>query len=841
MKELLPFLPKPSHYLGNEINSIHKDKAHVAVHLGLAFPDRYEVGMSYLGQKLLYKQINDQPDFWAERIFAPSMDAARILKEHNLPLCTLESDTPLMDLDILAFSLTHELCYTNILFMLDLAGIPLRSAERSDQHPLVIAGGGAVFNAEPVADFFDLMVLGDGEELLVIIAEAVKQAREAGSGRNELLARLKDFPGVYIPSFFRPVPQGKPIPVFNNYQRVFKALVNDLNQVDFPTSQVLPFGKIVHDRLSVEIARGCTRGCRFCQAGIIYRPVRERKVPDLVDIINNGLKGTGLEELSFLSLSTGDFSALERLFLETFAGCQSRQVSISLPSLRVGSVSERLMQLMARIRRTHVTLAPEAGTQRLRDVINKGIHEDELLSHTQALFRLGWNGAKLYFMLGLPTETLEDIKGIRDLCLKVLETGKHGPRRIQVTASISLFVPKPQTPFQWESQMGLEEAREKISYLRELFRPHKKLSLKWHDPEMSLLEGVFSRGGRELSRVVESAWRKGQVFTSWSDHFSLEPWLEILKQEELDPEIYLRSRTQDQALPWDHLDSGVSRKYLASERSRALETKITRDCRYHTCRSCGVCDRKNNPSRLQGPGRTRVDNILNLEHRDQEGQNKAVDFEQQELFAKNFHYRIWYEKTGLSVYLSQLELQSLLERAMRRCDLPLSFSRGFRPMPLISFGQALSVGIASLAEWFNVFLRQAEPEKKIIDGLNMNLPNGLKVLRVEELSLGRKQAQARLEEFRVEFRPDRQDVSELQKIWSDFVKSDLFMVEKQGKKKVTNRDIRGLVKSSQWQGHVLELTFSWEKEYLSPLFVIQRVFQDLGPDGFTMTKTRQII
>ncbi|MFO7727332.1 MAG: TIGR03960 family B12-binding radical SAM protein, partial [Desulfonatronovibrio sp.] len=455
MKELLPYLPKPSHYLGNEVNSVHKDKEKISVRIGLAFPDLYEVGMSYLGQKLLYKQVNDQPDFWAERVFAPTVEASLVLKKHGLPLCTLESDTPLDRLNILAFSLTHELCYTNILYMLDLAGIPLYSRDRGDNYPLVIAGGGATFNAEPVADFFDFMVLGDGEKLLVRVAQMVGQAGAEQWSRTDLLQKLKNVPGIYIPSFFQSNSRTGLEPVHEDYRVVRKGLVRDLNQVAFPTDQVIPYGKIVHDRFSVEVARGCTRGCRFCQAGNIYRPVRERKVPSIVSIIDQALRQTGLEELSFLSLSTGDFSALEKLFMESFTRCQSEQVSISLPSLRVGSVNEKLMKLIARIRHTHATLAPEAGTQRLRDVDNKGVTEEELLSHTETLFNLGWNGVKLYFMIGLPTETDKDLEGIRDLCLKVLKTGAKAGKRLQITASISPFVPKPHTPFQWESQITL--------------------------------------------------------------------------------------------------------------------------------------------------------------------------------------------------------------------------------------------------------------------------------------------------------------------------------------------------------------------------------------------------
>ncbi|MFP4326105.1 MAG: TIGR03960 family B12-binding radical SAM protein [Desulfonatronovibrio sp.] len=841
MKELLPYLPKPSHYLGNEINSVHKDKEKISVHVGLAFPDLYEVGMSYLGQKILYKQVNDHAHFWAERVFAPPVEAAQVLKKHGLPLCTLESDTPLGQLDILAFSLTHELCYTNILYMLDLAGLPLYSRDRGDKFPLVIAGGGATFNAEPVADYFDLMVLGDGEKLLVRVAEMVSQARAEQWTRADLLQRLKSIPGIYIPSFFQGSSQAGLEPVYDDYQVVRKGLVRDLNEVAFPTDQVIPYGKIVHDRFSVEVARGCTRGCRFCQAGNIYRPVRERKVPSIVSIIDQGLRQTGLEELSYLSLSTGDFSALEKLFLESFTRCQSEQVSISLPSLRVGSVNENLMKLISRIRHTHATLAPEAGTQRLRDVVNKGITEEELLVHTETLFRLGWKGVKLYFMIGLPTETDQDLEGIRDLCLKVLKTGADAGKRLQVTASISPFVPKPHTPFQWESQITLEEIRQKLSYLRDLFKPYRKLNLKWHTPEMSILEGIFARGGRELSDVVKKAYDREQIFTSWTDYFQLGPWLEILEQLNLDWPDYFKARGLEDPLPWDHLDSGVSRKFLLTERNRAFEQKITPDCRYEACRMCGVCDKKGAPSRLSFPDDPEIGNILNMEHRDQEDQPEETVFEQKDLSAKNFHYRIWYEKTGLSIYLSQLELQSLLERAMRRCRWPLSFSRGFRPTPVISFGQALSVGVASLAEWYNVYTREAMTEQEMLEGLNKNLVSGMRAYKVESLSQGRKQAQAKYEEFVVDFCVSEEDLETIKNTWNDFLGKSEFMVQKQGKKRLTTRDLRALVKEGSWRGSRLRLVLSWENDYLSPFFVITSIFPAAGPEQMMITKTRQIM
>lgn len=841
MKELLPFLPKPSHYLGQEINSVHKDRSRVSIHVGLAFPDVYQVGMSYLGQKILYHCINRHEDFYAERVFAPSLDAAGILRQHNVSLCTLESDTPLKNLNVLAFSLTHELCYTNILYMLDLAGIPFRSRDRDGTLPLVIAGGGAVFNAEPVADFFDLMVLGEGEEVIIHILREMSRSRVLD--RHALLKRLKQIPGVYVPGFFKFHGPGLPLePLYPEYDVVRKALVQDLNQVPFPDRQVVPYGKVIHDRLSIEIARGCTRGCRFCQAGNIYRPVRERNIPCILESIHSGLAATGMEELSFLSLSSGDFSSLEDLFFKSFARCQQEQVSIALPSLRAGSVNKRLMQLMARIRRTHATLAPEAGTDRLRRVINKGITEQEILEHTGHLFDLGWQGVKLYFMIGLPTETQEDILGIRDLCHKVLKTGRAGEKRPQVTASVSPFVPKAQTPFQWDRQAGPDSIKDGLYMLKDLFKEHKGLNLKWHTPEMSLLEGIFSRGGRELTDTVEQAYLQDQTFTSWSDCFQLRPWLDILDGSGLDPEHYLQARDPDQPLPWNHLHSGTSRRFLLTERKRALSGKTTLDCRYNVCRMCGVCDRKGQPSLLGPAGRQQpVKHFLNMDHRDQDDESFRLDIQQKDLSAKKVHLRIWHEKIGFCKYLSQLELQSLLERAMRRAGWPLTFSRGFRPAPVISFGRALPVGVASMAEWFNIYLRDHLEERDLLKSINLNLPRDMQAYALEYLSLSRRQPQAVAEEFRLDFNLSMQELHNAAQKWQAFESAENFIVSRQTPKGARSRDLCRLVKEAHWRDNSLFVLLLWHEEYLSPLFILQSIFPDYGPERMSITKTRQIM
>lgn len=828
MKALLPLFSRPSHYLGTEINSVHKDLGSVRAHVALAFPDLYEVAMSYLGQKILYDTVNATEEFYAERVFAPTEDVAGVLRAHDTLLATLESDTPLESLDAVMFSITHELCYTNVLYMLDLGGIPLRATQRVDGHPLVIAGGGCTFNAEPLASFVDVMVLGDGEEIVPEMLSLMVRGKDEGWGRVELIRRLAEVPGVYIPSFFADDGSGAMVPVDAAQPQVEKRIVLDMNEVSFPTRQIVPFGKPVHDRYSVEIARGCTRGCRFCQAGMIYRPVREREVDVLGSIISRGLADTGSEELSFLSLSTGDFSALEALFLSSYSHCRQEQVSISLPSLRVGSVSEDLMRQMGRIRHTGMTLAPEAGTQRLRDVINKGVTEDELLDHTSKAFRHGWQQVKLYFMIGLPTETREDLHGILDLCLKVAASAGKNVRRLQVTAAVSPFVPKPHTPFQWERQISMAEIEEKIGYLRNIFRPYKKLKLKWHHSHMTWLEGVFSRGDRRLAPALEAAYAKGALFTSWTDHLRLEPWLEAFAETGVDAESYLRERDPGQPLPWEHLASGVTRKFLLAERRRALEGASTPDCRYEACRSCGVCTLDGRESELtRQAAEHEIIPVINRATRDQQD---AVHEPQEQpagstsdLHHKEQRFRLWYSKTGPAMYLSQLELQRIFERAFRRARLPLAFSSGFHPAPLLSFARALPVGVGSVCEWMDFFVREHLDVSDLSALLGPELPQGMRVVKVEELPCQRRSPIANRERFSLSFTRAEDSVRFANRL-PGFLEAAQWPVPKLTKKgELGEVDVRPMVQSIAAGEDGFVIDFDWETLYVSPIFVLQAV------------------
>ena len=723
LNHILPLVRKPARYVGGEHNAARKNWDRAEVRFALVFPDLYEIGMAHQGLQILYHILNGAEHLLADRCFVPDLDMEEQLRRHRLPLFSLESRRPLADFDVLGITLPYELCYTNILTVLDLAGIPFRAVQR-DREPLVIGGGSCAMNPEPVADFFDAIVLGDGEEVILEIAAVVREAKQAGLARPKLLARLAGLAGVYVPSFFVPqYPGGE----FAGMQAldpgrtsVRRRVLPELPAAESLGRPLVPVVRPVHDRLGVEIARGCTRGCRFCQAGIIYRPVRERSPAEVMAVAEQGTLASGFEELALLSLSTGDYSCLPELLTALMNRFASSHVSVSMPSMRVGTLTAGIMDQIRRVRKTGFTVAPEAGTDRLRQVINKGISEADLLETCRNAFSLGWKLIKFYFMIGLPTETWEDVEAIIDLAGKARREAGTNAGRVQINVSVGTFVPKPHTPFQWERQLSLTEARERISRLKELL-PRRGFNLKWQDPKQSVLEGVFSRGDRRLARLIETAWLAGVRLDGWSEHYRLEAWQDAARVCGIDLDAYLQARDPGKPLPWDHLASGVDRDFLVQERARALALEYTPDCRTSGCQLCGLCDFKT---------------IRPVVHHDGPPAETAVQAGPAVGAAAPqgtppVAYRVQYTRLGDSRFYSHLETLQLIFRALRRAGVAVLHSQGHNPTPRVSFSDALPVGMESEAEYFDMELAAplADPAA-LATSLSSELPPGMAVLSV---------------------------------------------------------------------------------------------------------------
>ncbi|MGQ9631301.1 MAG: TIGR03960 family B12-binding radical SAM protein [bacterium] len=578
---------KPARYTGGELNSISKDPGSVRLRVALAFPDLYEIGMSNLGSRILYDILNRREDIYAERVYTPWIDMMKTMRSHSIPLFSIETRTPLREFDIIGFTLAYELCYTNVLAMLDLASIPLRSSHRGEGDPIVIAGGACAFNPEPMADFIDAFAVGDGEEVILEIADGVIRSKERGSDRREVLEGLSEIEGVYVPSI-HPVVYGKEGDVLEIPRRVPRRIVSDLDSQPYPTEPIVPYIDITHDRIVLEIMRGCTRGCRFCQAGMIYRPVRERSRAKLVALADASLASTGYGDISLMSLSSTDYSDIQSLTENLIDRYRNDRVGISLSSLRIDAFDVDLAKRIESVRKSGLTFAPEAGTDRLRRVINKGVSEENMLSAAESAFKAGWRRLKLYFMIGLPTETDEDLQGIIDTVRKVLKIGRAYSPKVKVAVSVSSFVPKPHTPFQWEEQIDIPEMKRRQKILEEGLRD-RRVELKFHPAEASYLEGILSRGNRSIGEAILSAFETGAVFDQWGELFRYSTWEDAFRRCNVDPHSYTRSRSLDEILPWDVIDSRIKKEFLIDEREKALEEVPTPDCRWDVCTLCGAC------------------------------------------------------------------------------------------------------------------------------------------------------------------------------------------------------------------------------------------------------------
>ena len=600
--EILLSIEKPARYIGNEVNSVMKDPEQVDIRFAMCFPDVYEIGMSHLGIQILYHMFNERPDVWCERVYSPWPDLDARMRKDNIPLFALESQEPIRSFDFLGITIQFEMCYTNILQVLELSGIPLEASERTEEDPIVIGGGPCVYNPEPIAEFFDVFYIGEGETVYDQLFDVYKKNKAEGKSRREFLEAACQIPGIYVPMFYDAEyhEDGTLRPFTRNYEKapemIEKQVLMDVTHAPYPKAPVVPFIKATQDRVVLEIQRGCIRGCRFCQAGMIYRPTRERDVEELKKWADTMLKTTGYEEISLSSLSSSDYSKLPELINYLMEICPERGVNISLPSLRIDAFSLDVMKKVQDIKKSSLTFAPEAGSQRMRNVINKGLTEEDILEGAGKAFEGGWNKVKLYFMLGLPTETEEDIKGIAHLSEKIAERYYEIPKdqrngKCQITASSSFFIPKPFTPFQWAPMNRKEEFLEKARIVKAEVRAmlnQKSIRYNYHEADISMLEGVLARGDRRTAKVVLQAYRNGALFDSWSEYFRPEAWEKAFEETGIDPDFYtVRERSVDELLPWDFINAGVSKKFLIREWEQAKAETVTPNCRQR-CSGCGA-------------------------------------------------------------------------------------------------------------------------------------------------------------------------------------------------------------------------------------------------------------
>jgi radical SAM family uncharacterized protein/radical SAM-linked protein len=769
---------KPARYLGGEYGLVSKDWGAVQTRICLAFPDVYDIGMSHLGFKILYKILNDDPRTLAERCYAPWVDMEKELRERKLPLVSLESARPLREFDVVGFSLQFELTYTNVLTMLELGGIPLRSSERGEDDPLVVAGGPTATHPEPLALFIDAIVVGDGEERTTELALLWTELKEGGVPRRERLARLAQLRGVYVPSLYatttdgdtgfevvdRALEPGLPLPVRRN-------LVEDLNKYPFPHDGPIGGPEAIFDRMSIEIARGCTEGCRFCQAGMIYRPVRERDPEVIVETLVKAVKGSGYDEVSLTSLSTADYSCIAPLIEKVTKRLAPEKVSLGVSSLRAYGLDEPVLDDIRRVRASGITFAPEAGSQRMRDVVNKNVTEEQLMTTAERVFSRGWDSMKLYFMIGLPTEEEEDVREIVRVGKRAREVGKRVRKETQsagppkVTVSVSTHVPKPHTPFQWCAMNAHDQVVEKQSWLKDEGRAAKGVDIRMHDSKTSWLEGVFARGDRKLGPVLERAYKKGAHFDSWEDQLQIALWEEAFREEGVDPVAYLGTIPVSARLPWDHIDVGLEEGFLVREYRKSLKSRLSPPCGkvagafvHHTnleaaerdqrklvCYDCGVaCDlsamRKERlvyltrlgaksprvvapkPEPLpEPPPLTPADDAAAASPAKKKGPKPPPRIEQGE--ARRF--RFVFSKVGPMAFLSHLDLLRAVPRSFRRLEIPMFYSSGFHPKPDMTFSPALSLGVASVSEVLDVKLTVDGDAEALAAALTKASPQGL--------------------------------------------------------------------------------------------------------------------
>ena len=813
IEDILPLIEKPSRYMGGEINQIKKDPDRVKLRFALAFPDLYEIGTSHFGMQILYHILNSHADIAAERVFAPGVDMEARLRSAGLPLFALESRQPLKGFDIIGFSLLYELNYTNILTILELAGIPFYAAQRDNSHPLIIGGGPCTCNPEPVADFFDAIIVGDGETVIMQLAQTWMDSNEnTRPDKEALLKHWSQIEGVYIPAFFEPQYDACGFqtlkPRYSDYTHVTRTIVADLDQVPFPEKPIVPYGKPVHDRLRLEVARGCTRGCRFCQAGMIYRPVRERSPESLLALGDQSVNATGYEDISLLSLSTGDYGCVVPLMERLMSRFATENVAVSLPSLRVGTLTPELMKLIKTVRKTGFTIAPEAGSQRLRDVINKNISESEIFATVKDAFDLGWQVIKLYFMIGLPTETIEDLKALVDLVKTLRKIKSPSKRRGRINVSLATFIPKPHTPFQWAAQLSLAESEERIQRVRDQLKL-SGIQFKWQNPKVSRLEGVWARGDRKLGALLVAAYNKGCKFDGWSDHFRYDLWESAFAQEGVDPDFYT-TRTRDvcEPLPWDHINTQLTKTFLTDEWERAHQGSYTADCRVDDCNQCGVCDFEH------------IEPLTHQAFADHTVEARPSNVEKQATYKK---LSVFYAKQDEAKYFGHLELVNIFLRALKRANIEVKFSEGFHPKPKVSFDNPLPVGIESLKERFIVTVPDHIRPQAVMDSLNAHLPAGLMITHCRLASKETPAARPQLIRYQVAHKEDLFDEAKLN-AFNAMPEAPITVTSRKGKLKKI--DLKDIVENSEFvNSRQLKFTLRSEPgKSVRPFDVLRHIF-----------------